>query len=830
MATPTNLSFPTVAYNSIILNWTPGTGSTNTLIVRKQGSIPTSRTDGTTIYEDNGNAFIDTGLTDNTEYCYALYATDNTEYTEPLTGCSTTLQSINGECPTETNAYTIPTATCISGNPSSISGEGPWVWVCEGINGGANSTTCTVNKSIDGVCGTANRVYYFTATGFGGDTFCSVGDLAQEAPSFPAVNNSISWSCSGTSGGLNTNCTASRSSSSCISGGGLTCTESVDGNYIVNKYVLSGTTNGTVNWTAPVGVTSVEYLVIGGGGGGAGGLGGGGGGAGGFLTGTKAVSGGSSYTVSVGVGGNGTHSDDIKGGNGSNSSFQEIVSLGGGGGGDINGAGVNGGSGGGSGRDAGGLSGGVGSQGYSGGSTPGVVWASGSGGGGAGQSGGNGSVAGSGTDGAPGGKGGDGRYSSITGTSVIYAGGGGGASAGTTAAGAGGSGGGGTGGRETGGGAGTNGLGGGGGGGRSGAGGKGGSGMVIVRYMTSQSSNSEMINGSCGSAAKIFYATSTGYGTNTFCSSGTSSVISPTFPAIGQSISWSCNGINGGANANCTASRSSSSCISGGGLSCTETVDGNYTVNKYVLSGTTSGTINWTAPAGVTLVEYLIIGGGGGGAGGLGGGGGGAGGFLTGTKAVSGGSSYTVSVGAGGAGTHNDNLKGTSGSNSSFDNIIALGGGGGGDLNGAGVSGGSGGGSGRDAGGLPGGVGSQGYNGGSTPGSGWASGSGGGGAGQLGGNGSVSGSGPDAAPGGKGGDGRQSSITGTTIIYAGGGGGSSAGAIAAGAGGNGGGGSGGNETGGGAGTNGLGGGGGGGRNGAGGKGGSGIIVIRYAHP
>ena len=95
MATPTNLSFPTVAYNSIILNWTPGTGSTNTLIVRKQGSIPTSRTDGTTIYEDNGNAFIDTGLTDNTEYCYALYATDGTEYTEALTGCQTT-QAITG--------------------------------------------------------------------------------------------------------------------------------------------------------------------------------------------------------------------------------------------------------------------------------------------------------------------------------------------------------------------------------------------------------------------------------------------------------------------------------------------------------------------------------------------------------------------------------------------------------------------------------------------------------------------------------------------------------------------------------------------------------------
>ena len=87
MASPTNLSFPTVAYNSIILNWTPGLGSTDTLIIRKQGSIPTDREDGTQVYLDNGNAFIDTGLTDNTEYCYALYGTDGTEYTEPLTGC-----------------------------------------------------------------------------------------------------------------------------------------------------------------------------------------------------------------------------------------------------------------------------------------------------------------------------------------------------------------------------------------------------------------------------------------------------------------------------------------------------------------------------------------------------------------------------------------------------------------------------------------------------------------------------------------------------------------------------------------------------------------------
>ena len=58
---------------------------------------------------------------------------------------------------------------------------------------------------------------------------------------------------------------------------------------------LSSTT-----WTAPTGVTSVDYLVIAGGGGG-GGQQGGGGGAGGFRTATGfSVTPGQSYTVKIG--------------------------------------------------------------------------------------------------------------------------------------------------------------------------------------------------------------------------------------------------------------------------------------------------------------------------------------------------------------------------------------------------------------------------------------------------------------------------------------------------------------------------------------------------
>ena len=46
--------------------------------------------------------------------------------------------------------------------------------------------------------------------------------------------------------------------------------------------------NSTSSWTAPTGVTSIDYLVVaGGGGGGNGNSSGGGGGAGGYLTGTN---------------------------------------------------------------------------------------------------------------------------------------------------------------------------------------------------------------------------------------------------------------------------------------------------------------------------------------------------------------------------------------------------------------------------------------------------------------------------------------------------------------------------------------------------------------
>lgn len=238
---------------------------------------------------------------------------------------------------------------------------------------------------------------------------------------------------------------------------------------------------------------SVEYLVVAGGGGGAGGTGGGGG-AGGYRTGTLTnLNTGTAYTVTIGAGGTpGTYIQSTKtGGDGGNSIFSTITSNGGGGGASNVGTGGNGGSGGGGGHDAPGGSGNTpstspsqGSNGASGGS---ANLYGGGGGGGASGAGTQGQT----TSDTARGKGGDGTASSISGSSVTYAGGGGGGIYNTTSGvSPGGSGGGGNGGNSSL--AGQNGTtnrggGGGGAGNNTNNSGTGGSGIVILKIPDSYS-------------------------------------------------------------------------------------------------------------------------------------------------------------------------------------------------------------------------------------------------------------------------------------------------------------------------------------------------------
>lgn len=171
-------------------------------------------------------------------------------------------------------------------------------------------------------------------------------------------------------------------------------------------------------------------------------------------------------------------------------------------------------------------------------------------------------------------------------------------------------------------------------------------------------------------------------------------------------------------------------------------------------------------------VEFLIVGGGGSAGSALyHSGGGGGGGFIQGSMYIPAGT-YTVTVGAGGANPGSNTLKGNNGSNSSFNGIIAYGGGGGGVYAcGAGRDGANGGGGGAQAGvvGL-GGIGclGQGYIGGCYNGADSGAKTGGGGAGAF----SDGGIGRGDNTGGNGGNGMPSFISNTLTYYGGGGGGS----------------------------------------------------------
>lgn len=191
----------------------------------------------------------------------------------------------------------------------------------------------------------------------------------------------------------------------------------------------------------------------------------------------------------------------------------------------------------------------------------------------------------------------------------------------------------------------------------------------------------------------------------------------------------------------------------------TITYSGGMTIHTFTSSGTFTVT---SAPSGAT-VEALVVAGGGGG-GNYAGGGGGAGGLLySAAKSISV-TAYSITVGSGGAVSPNVSTTGTSGNNSVFDSLTAIGGGGGGSQLLSAQNGGSGGGGGAFGVASPGsGTSGQGFAGGTSAAT--QGGSGGGGASAIGQNGQASNN------GGNGANGLAYSISGTSIYYSGGGGG-----------------------------------------------------------
>jgi len=190
---------------------------------------------------------------------------------------------------------------------------------------GFDSSDPTVTRgSLSGFAGSGlTRTVTFKALGVDGGT--GTVTVATGAFTDAVGNSNASASTNITIGGVNT-----RSIINSTSATGVAVSDGSVGSsrYVIERFSAIGTTN----WVAPGGVSSIEYLVVGGGASGTRGIcsvyWGHGGGGGGVSTGSLNVTGGTTYSVVVGAGGAGSTTDDClsPGVNGRGGSASQIKS------------------------------------------------------------------------------------------------------------------------------------------------------------------------------------------------------------------------------------------------------------------------------------------------------------------------------------------------------------------------------------------------------------------------------------------------------------------------------------------------------------------------
>lgn len=88
---------------------------------------------------------------------------------------------------------------CLSGNPSEVSGSGPWTWSCRGANGGM-SVNCLAEMLVHAACGAAHGV---STTSAPTSNLCMAGTPTSVIGAGPWL-----WTCQGTHGGSAANCMA----------------------------------------------------------------------------------------------------------------------------------------------------------------------------------------------------------------------------------------------------------------------------------------------------------------------------------------------------------------------------------------------------------------------------------------------------------------------------------------------------------------------------------------------------------------------------------------------------------------------------------------------
>jgi hypothetical protein len=110
--------------------------------------------------------------------------------------------AVNGACGPSNgaNLTSAPTTNlCSAGTASTVSGSGPWNWMCAGSSGGTTAS-CSALLEIVGTCGSANGVAVSTAPRA---NLCSAGKASAVSGSGPWT-----WSCTGSNGGATGLCWA----------------------------------------------------------------------------------------------------------------------------------------------------------------------------------------------------------------------------------------------------------------------------------------------------------------------------------------------------------------------------------------------------------------------------------------------------------------------------------------------------------------------------------------------------------------------------------------------------------------------------------------------
>jgi hypothetical protein len=174
---PSSFTATAVSYNEIDLTWTKGTGAWKTKILQKAGSAPTSRTDGTVIYDDTGSSYNKTGLDPSITYYYQAWSytdspeqlsdsPDATAYATTLAAATATATGPTGSTdnasvtltynytgsPTSVKLYYTKdagTTWTLAGEDTSVdgtfaynitSGDGTYGWIAVAIGGGSTET------------------------------------------------------------------------------------------------------------------------------------------------------------------------------------------------------------------------------------------------------------------------------------------------------------------------------------------------------------------------------------------------------------------------------------------------------------------------------------------------------------------------------------------------------------------------------------------------------------------------------------------------------------------------------------------------------------------